>query len=71
MPKFKAQVRIVSDGTPWGTEIYVNDTLLTCATKVSWELAYGDLATATLVINGVALEATSELGNVEFEEAKT
>lgn len=64
----KPEVRIVSDGTPWGTQVYVNDKLLTCAREVTWSAAPDEPVLATITVYGAELNATAELANIGFEE---
>lgn len=56
------QVRIVSDGTPAGTKVYVrgdgdSETELTHVGAIEWELAAGNIGVARVTIHNVEIEA--------------
>lgn len=55
-----SQVKIVSDGLPTGTRVIVNGEALTDVISVSWSIEVDSLATATIVLSGVAVEVVGD-----------
>lgn len=68
MPSFNPEVKIVSDGTPWGTVVEINGKQVTSVVAVEWSLDIDNNAQAKLTFNRVALDVTAELTDVEIEE---
>jgi hypothetical protein len=52
----KRKVEIVSDGTPFGTIIYVDGKILDGITKVTWEISTHNYATATIEVAGSEID---------------
>lgn len=68
MPKPNPEVRIISDGTPWGTTIEVDGRRLTSVTKITWKIDVDEPARVTLELDRVAVEVTGELTKAELAE---
>ena len=60
MPRVEGQIRIVSDGDAVNTIVYVGDQLVEGVTEISWHLVTGGLATATMQVENVAIEADAK-----------
>lgn len=59
--KKESQVRIVSDGTGAGTEIFVDGVKLTCVTKIEWEPVVCDKpVTCKLTMTNVAFDVIAK-----------
>ena len=56
----KPQVKIVSDGTPHGTKVFVDGVEVRDAVAVEWTLKVGGESEATIKISPVALELHDE-----------
>lgn len=52
----ESEVRIVSDGTAFGTCVYANDKLLDTVCAVSWSVKVDEFAEATITFENVAVE---------------
>jgi hypothetical protein len=68
VPKWHPEVRIISDGNPFGTFVEVNGKRLTCVTKIEWSVDIYNHATAKLEIDMPMLEVTGELTKLELKE---
>lgn len=57
----KSRVRIVSDGTPGGTLVYIDGVLQECV-RASWSIdGFDRLAEATLTFENVEVDVTADL----------
>lgn len=52
----KRKLKVVSDGTPRGTTVYVNGEILDGVKKVTWEISTGDYSKATIDVIGPEIE---------------
>jgi hypothetical protein len=68
VPKWHPEVRIISDGTSFGTTVEVNGKTLTCVTKIEWSVDINNHATAKLEVDMPMLEVTGELTSLELKE---
>jgi hypothetical protein len=68
VPKWHPEVRIISDGSPWGTTVEVNGKRLTCVTRIEWSIDTNSRATAKLEVDMPMLEVTGELTKLELKE---
>jgi len=59
------QIRIVSDGTPFGTKVFdaEGSEIKGCITKVEWSIEGGKVAQATLTFSDVEVDVSGDAPN--------
>lgn len=63
----KGKIRIVSpDGLPHNTKVYIDGELVEYCTELTWRIGVGELSSATIRLDGVALDVEVDGDHVEF-----